>query len=61
MCTPVADSYGWTQVRTRGETNVLPAPLSVSPDDRAPAPATKTTVPHTAARKIKRFTGFFSS
>ena len=58
MCTPVADSYGWTQVRTRGETNELPAPFSVSAEDLAPAPAAKTTTAtHTAARKMKRFTG----
>src|SRR5262245_65715192 len=61
MCTPVAASYGCTIVSTRGETNELPAPFTVRPDDFAVAlAATKTAAATaatpTAARAMMRFT-----
>src|SRR6266545_38422 len=57
MCTPVADSYGWTQVVSSGETNVLPAPLIELPLVLAAAVATKIEARPIAVRATKRFTG----
>ena len=66
MCTPVAASYGCTSVSTRGDTNELPAPLSVRPEDFAVAAVATKTAMTTAAspatvKTMMRFTACLSS
>src|SRR5215211_1113669 len=53
---PVAESYGCTHADTSGETNVLPAPLSVVPFVLPVAVAARVAAIANAARVTMRFT-----